>query len=110
MAADRTEAAAEAMERYSDAVWERWSWTSSGQRAFAFVLRALAAADAHDRDNSIARIRLDDELAEKIAHLLYGVELTVGPPDRLAYDQARAVLDLLRGEALNQPQPERRTT
>lgn len=87
-------------------------WHRIGQRAFAFVLRALAAADAHDRANSIARIRLDDELAEKIAQAIHDDECsgihdandcwTECPEwERDIYRRnARAVLDLLRGEAL----------
>ena len=115
MTADRTEAAAKALVLYeSGGCCDKWPTPcalcdcfrdeNTGQRAEMDRQRArdaLAAADAHDRANSIVRIRLDDELAEKIARLLYGVELTVGPPDRLAYDQARAVLDLLRNEALS---------
>lgn len=104
--ADRTEAAAKAV---VDHTLERGSVHLNITSAVAV---ALAAADAHDRANSIARIRLDDELAEKIAQAIHDDECSEhhDPNDcwtecleweRDIYRRiARAVLDLLRNEAL----------
>ena len=80
--------------------------------AEALAMLALAAADAHDRANSIARIRLDDELAEKIAQAIHDDECSgIHDANDCWYERtewerniyrrnARAVLELLRGEAL----------
>ena len=117
--ADRTEAAAKALVMYeSSGLCDEWPGPCADCDCFRDQAPAdwaardrgraqsvLAAADAHDRANGIARLRLDEELVEKIARMLHDTLGCCSPSDAcpfgpLTTDQARVVIDLLRNEAL----------
>lgn len=64
-----------------------------------YVEPVLAAADAADREQGIVRVKLDDELAEKIAQLIsdrYIGNVSTRLPDTHAALATRDVLAVLR--------------
>ena len=107
MTTDRIEAAAKALHKsFVDPSGEDHSehWETYRDVYREHATATLGAAEAHDRVNSIARIRLDEKLVEKIARTLHDTLGCCSPSDAcpfgpLTTDQARAVLDLLRDEA-----------
>lgn len=93
-AADR-DTRTEAVARYA-VCWHPAEFDELSERRRRSVLATagtyLAAADADDRENGIVRIKLDDELAEKIATTISGAPFA-SPRSR---SKAQSVLSVLR--------------